>query len=61
MPRITKTEWTCDLCKVSTTKEGENPPHKWVVLPVEDRFCERLFTDKVICPTCVETILKRMT
>jgi len=53
-----KTHWKCDLCANEAVSECGGSPKEpgWVHLSIEDRYVDRMFYEKAVCPTCSKEI-----
>jgi hypothetical protein len=52
MPTKDTTSWICDLCGDATSSPLGCTPTGWIKLTFEDRYLDRSWYEKVICPTC---------
>lgn len=57
MATKTTTEFTCDICTEKVTVES-GKPKDWIELNFENKFVDRSFYEKHICPDCVQRIIK---
>ncbi len=49
-----KIEWACDLCGEKKPLDGGAAPPGWSVFEVADRYEERSWHGKAICPCCID-------
>lgn len=47
-------KYDCNLCGQSETLE--NKPNGWVIISIEDKYCDRMWHEKVICESCIKQI-----
>lgn len=59
MPVKTIKMWSCDLCGTTKKEETNIKPRGWADISIENPYCERSFTDKCVCTSCIEQIMKR--
>lgn len=56
---ITSFTWVCDLCKNSLNAKSETEgPDGWIKISVEDAIADRLVHNKVICKSCIYSIVE---
>lgn len=57
-----KTHWKCDLCgNQAESLMGSVPEQSgWVHLSIEDRYVDRMFYEKAVCPTCSKEIAEKV-
>lgn len=58
MSGTTVTKYLCDLCDAKAEEVGSRVPAGWVKIIIENRYVDRDFTDKHVCPSCVGVIVK---
>lgn len=60
MALIVKTHAKCDLCGAENITDGASTvPTNWLKLTFENHMEERSFYDRVVCPSCIQTITKK--
>lgn len=53
------TKYTCDICGRNAEEKGASTvPSGWAKIVVENKYCDRDFTDKHVCTSCVGEIAR---
>ena len=49
-------KWTCDLCGEMASSEDPHLIKKWIKFDIENKYLDRDWFTKVICPDCLKQI-----
>ena len=49
-------KWTCDLCGESASSEDMPLLDKWIKIDIENKYLDRDWFTKAICPDCLKDI-----
>lgn len=49
--------WKCDLCDEKITHKN---PKGWVEISIANKYLDRSWTEKTICPSCIDLIVKKV-
>lgn len=50
--------WTCDLCGASKKEKTNLKPSGWAEISIENPQCDRSFTDKCVCGSCINMLIR---